>query len=176
MVTRLRAASVESVELWETGDVAVRRGDRKRINHPALGVVDINCQNLFSEDGRQRLQFFTAPAGSPAVEQLGLLGVLGIQGVRWRTVRTIHIGRKRHTRPVAGGTVLPAQPSEAGPRSMSVAEDRRRRTATPTTTTTSAAGNVAATTGANWSSTVATAAPATSDVRTAALRQGGRPA
>ena len=79
MVTRLRAASVEFVELWETGDVAVRRGDRKRINHPALGVVDINCQNLFSEDGRQRLQFFTAPAGSPSVEQLGLLGVLGIQ-------------------------------------------------------------------------------------------------
>lgn len=57
----------------------MRRGDRKRVNHPSLGTPDIHCQNLFSEDGRQRLQFFTAPAGSPAVDQLRLLGVIGIQ-------------------------------------------------------------------------------------------------
>jgi transcriptional regulator with XRE-family HTH domain len=79
MVARLRRASPEFAALWDTGDVAVRRGDRKRINHPALGVLDINCENLFSEDGRQRLQFFTAPAGSPAVEQLRLLDVIGTQ-------------------------------------------------------------------------------------------------
>lgn len=79
MVALLHRASPEFTELWRTGDVAVRRGDRKRVNHPELGVVDINCQNLFSEDGRQRLQFFTAPAGSPAVEQLRLLAVIGIQ-------------------------------------------------------------------------------------------------
>ncbi|WP_199444613.1 MmyB family transcriptional regulator [Umezawaea beigongshangensis] len=79
MLTRLRRASAEFTALWDSGDVAVRRGERKRINHPALGVLDINCQNLFSEDGRQRLQFFTAPAGSPAIEQLQLLGVIGIQ-------------------------------------------------------------------------------------------------
>ncbi|MFI7703176.1 hypothetical protein [Nonomuraea sp. NPDC049480] len=79
MVTRLRRASREFSELWETGDVAVRRGDRKRVIHPTLGVVEVHCQNLFSEDGRQRLQFFTAPAGSPAVEQLRLLTVIGVQ-------------------------------------------------------------------------------------------------
>ncbi|MFI5687661.1 helix-turn-helix domain-containing protein [Streptomyces sp. NPDC051636] len=79
MVALLHRASPEFTELWGTGDVAVRRGDRKRVNHPELGVVDINCQNLFSEDSRQRLQFFTAPAGSPAVEQLRLLAVIGIQ-------------------------------------------------------------------------------------------------
>jgi transcriptional regulator with XRE-family HTH domain len=79
MVDGLRRASAEFADLWDTGDVAVRRGERKRINHPELGVVDINCQNLFSEDGRQRLQFFTAPAGSPAIEQLKLLAVIGIQ-------------------------------------------------------------------------------------------------
>ncbi len=79
MVARLRRASAEFAELWDTGDVAVRRGDRKRIDHPTLGVLDVNCQNLFSEDGRQRLQFFTAPPGSPAVEQLRLLAVIGTQ-------------------------------------------------------------------------------------------------
>jgi hypothetical protein len=45
--------------------------------HPELGIVEIDCQNLSSEDGRQRLQFFTAAAGSPAVEQSQLLGVIG---------------------------------------------------------------------------------------------------
>lgn len=79
MVARLRRASSEFAELWDTGDVAVRRGERKRIVHPALGVVEINCQNLFSEDGRQRLQFFTAPAGGAAVDQLRLLAVIGSQ-------------------------------------------------------------------------------------------------
>ena len=79
LVTRLHQTGPEFVALWETGDVAVRRGDRKRIIHAELGVLDINCQNLFSEDGRQRLQFFTAPPGSPAVDQLRLLTVIGTQ-------------------------------------------------------------------------------------------------
>jgi transcriptional regulator with XRE-family HTH domain len=79
MVAHLRRASAEFARLWDTGDVAVRRGERKRVNHPELGVVDVECQNLFSEDGRQRLQFFTAPAGGPAVEQLSLLAVIGVQ-------------------------------------------------------------------------------------------------
>lgn len=87
MVRHLRRASAEFVELWDTGDVAVRRGDRKRIIHAELGVVDISCQNLFSEDGRQRLQFFTAPPGSPAVEQLRLLAVIGTQDMADTTSR-----------------------------------------------------------------------------------------
>ncbi len=77
MVARLLRTGDEFTDLWATGDVAVRRGDRKRVNHPTLGTLDVHCQNLFSEDGRQRLQFFTAPAGSPAVDQLQLLGVIG---------------------------------------------------------------------------------------------------
>ncbi|GAA3907895.1 MmyB family transcriptional regulator [Actinoplanes auranticolor] len=79
LVTRLHRTGREFAALWETGDVAVRRGERKRINHAELGVLDINCQNLFSEDGRQRVQFFTAPPGSPAVNQLQLLAVIGTQ-------------------------------------------------------------------------------------------------
>jgi transcriptional regulator with XRE-family HTH domain len=79
LVARLRRTGPEFTALWDTGDVAVRRGDRKRVNHPSLGTLDVHCQNLFSEDGRQRLQFFTAPPGSPAVDQLRLLGVIGVQ-------------------------------------------------------------------------------------------------
>ncbi|WP_434445504.1 helix-turn-helix domain-containing protein [Lentzea sp. E54] len=78
MVSRLRQVSEEFGALWDTGDVAVRRGEHKRIVHSELGVVDVHCQNLFSEDGRQRLQFFVAPPGSPAVDQLRLLDVIGV--------------------------------------------------------------------------------------------------
>jgi len=79
MVGRLRRSSTEFATLWGGATLPDWRGERKRIIHPALGVVEIDCQNLFSEDGRQRFQFYTAPPGSPAVEQLRLLGVIGTQ-------------------------------------------------------------------------------------------------
>ena len=79
LVTRLRAASDEFAALWDSGDVAVRRTVRKRIVHPSLGVLELDCQRLVSDDGRQRLLFFTAPPGSAAVGQLELLAVVGRQ-------------------------------------------------------------------------------------------------
>jgi hypothetical protein len=79
LVTRLRAASAEFRALWDSGDVAVRRTVRKRIVHPSLGVVELDCQRLVSDDGRQRLLFFTAPPGSHAAGQLELLSVVGRQ-------------------------------------------------------------------------------------------------
>ncbi|WP_243794416.1 hypothetical protein [Saccharopolyspora gloriosae] len=41
--------------LWADHDVAFRRNDRKRIVQPTLGLLEVNCLNLFSEDGLQRL-------------------------------------------------------------------------------------------------------------------------
>jgi transcriptional regulator with XRE-family HTH domain len=79
LVAALRAASEEFTGLWDSGDVAVRRSVHKRIVHPALGVLELDCQRLFSEDGRQRLLFFTAEPGSPAAGQLELLSVIGRQ-------------------------------------------------------------------------------------------------
>jgi transcriptional regulator with XRE-family HTH domain len=79
MVANLLRYSEEFGRLWERHDVAVRRQDRKRIVHPRLGVLDLNCLNLVSEDGLQRLLWFTAPPGTEAVEQLELLSVIGLQ-------------------------------------------------------------------------------------------------
>jgi transcriptional regulator with XRE-family HTH domain len=81
LVERLKVESGEFTELWDARDVAVRRSVRKRIVHPVLGVVEIDCQRLMSEDGRQRLLFFTAPVGSDAVGQLELLAVIGNQAL-----------------------------------------------------------------------------------------------
>lgn len=81
LVQELARRSPEFVALWERRDVAVRRQERKRIVHPSLGIIEVNCLNLFSEDGRQRLLWFTPAADTAAVEQLELLTVLGTQNL-----------------------------------------------------------------------------------------------
>jgi transcriptional regulator with XRE-family HTH domain len=81
MVAELLRSSPEFAELWNRHDVAVRRMYAKRIVHPALGVIDVNCLNLLSEDGRQRLLWFSPVAGTDAVEKLELLSVLGTQNL-----------------------------------------------------------------------------------------------
>lgn len=79
LVDQLHRDSPEFVELWRQRDVAVRRQDRKRIVHPDLGIIEVNCLILFSEDGRQRLLWFTPVPGSESANQLALLAVLGTQ-------------------------------------------------------------------------------------------------
>ena len=82
MVTDLTARSPEFAEYWERHDVAFRRKDRKRLIHPELGLLEVNCLNLFSEDGRQRLLWFTPAIGTDSVAKLDLLAVVGTQELR----------------------------------------------------------------------------------------------
>ncbi len=79
LVTELQARSEQFTALWNQHDVAVRRDDRKRIVHPSLGVIEVNCLNLFSEDGRQRLLWFAPAVGTDSVERLEVLSVIGLQ-------------------------------------------------------------------------------------------------
>ncbi|MEE4545172.1 helix-turn-helix transcriptional regulator [Streptomyces sp. V4-01] len=79
MVAALRQRDAEFAALWDEHDVALRRVDHKRIVHPALGVIELDCHSLFSEDGRQRLLWFTAPPGTRGASQLELLSVIGSQ-------------------------------------------------------------------------------------------------
>lgn len=79
IITELRQRSPEFTTLWDRHDVAVRRNDRKRIVHPTIGTIEVNCLNLFSEDNRQRLLWFTPAPGTPAIEQLELLRAVGTQ-------------------------------------------------------------------------------------------------
>ncbi len=79
MVAELRRRSEEFATLWDTHDVALRRSDHKRIVHPVLGIIELDCHHLFSEDGRQRLLWFSAPPGSEGAAQLELLSVIGTQ-------------------------------------------------------------------------------------------------
>ncbi|MGW7821631.1 helix-turn-helix transcriptional regulator [Streptomyces puniciscabiei] len=79
LVATLRRRSTEFAELWEEREVALRRTDHKRIVHPSLGVIELDCHSLFSEDGRQRLLWFSAPPGTEGAAQLELLQVIGTQ-------------------------------------------------------------------------------------------------
>ena len=81
LVEELLEGSAEFATLWAQHDVAVRRKDRKRIIHPALGTIEVNCLNLVSEDGRQRLLWFTPALGTDSAGALDLLAVVGSQRV-----------------------------------------------------------------------------------------------
>ncbi|WP_150462985.1 helix-turn-helix transcriptional regulator [Nesterenkonia ebinurensis] len=81
MIGELRTSSPEFAALWAEHDVAYRRNDRKRIIHPELGVIEVNCLNLFSEDNRQRLLWFTPVHGSDSADALDMLSVIGTQEI-----------------------------------------------------------------------------------------------
>jgi transcriptional regulator with XRE-family HTH domain len=77
LVESLLAQSEEFRTLWEKHDVAARLGEEKRIVHPELGVIEVQCQILRVNDESQRLLVFTATPGTPSAERLELLGVIG---------------------------------------------------------------------------------------------------
>lgn len=79
LVDRLTVASDEVAALWTEHDVAVRRGDRKRIVHPEVGVIDLLCEVLVGADGDQRLVVLFARPGTDAREKLDLLRIIGTQ-------------------------------------------------------------------------------------------------
>ena len=81
MIGALLDRSAEFATLWAAHDVAFRRDDRKRLNHPTLGLIQVNCLNLFSEDGRQRLLWFTPAVGTDSADLLDLLTVVGTQEI-----------------------------------------------------------------------------------------------
>ncbi|MCD4527275.1 helix-turn-helix domain-containing protein [Nocardioides sp. cx-173] len=81
LIADLLACSPEFAQAWAAHDVAFRRHDRKRLVHPSLGVLEVNCLNLVSEDGRQRLLWFTPAVGTDSADKLRLLEVVGSQQV-----------------------------------------------------------------------------------------------
>lgn len=85
LVAALRAESAEFAELWAQHEVAVRRGDRKRILHPAAGLIELDFDILATARQDQRLIVYSPAPGSDAVSQLELLAVLGQEDFAPRT-------------------------------------------------------------------------------------------
>jgi hypothetical protein len=77
LVERLLATSAEFAGLWAEHEVAVRRRDTKRFVHPAVGVVQVDCEVLATSDEGQRLVILCARPGTEDADRLRLVGVLG---------------------------------------------------------------------------------------------------
>jgi transcriptional regulator with XRE-family HTH domain len=79
LAAELRAASELFERLWTEHEVAVRRSDTKRIRHPVVGDMELDCEVLLSSRHDQRLIVYTARPGTEAHERLQLLRVVGMQ-------------------------------------------------------------------------------------------------
>ena len=65
LVDRLLAASTEFRDLWAEQDVQVRRSGQKRLHHPLVGRLDLDCEALHDPDRDQWIVLYTAAPGTP---------------------------------------------------------------------------------------------------------------
>ncbi|AKU16723.1 helix-turn-helix transcriptional regulator [Luteipulveratus mongoliensis] len=79
MVEALLQRSEEFAAVWARHEVAVRHADHKRIIHPQVGLLELDCETLVLPEADQRLVVLTASPGSAAYERLRLLRVIGEQ-------------------------------------------------------------------------------------------------
>ncbi|MEE1782572.1 helix-turn-helix transcriptional regulator [Streptomyces sp. SP17BM10] len=84
LVDRLLAVSAEFRELWARQDVSVSRSNRKRILHPVVGPLDLDCEALHDPRRDQWIILYTAAPGTPSHEALRLLKVVGSQDLAVR--------------------------------------------------------------------------------------------
>lgn len=79
LVAELRAGSEEFASLWAEHEVAVRRRSTKRFQHPLVGLLELDCEILLTQDGHHMLVIHTARPGTESYERLRLLRVVGLQ-------------------------------------------------------------------------------------------------
>lgn len=79
LIDRLRARSAEFRGFWAEHDVQVGRSARKRLLHPDLGPLELDCDTLLVPERDQRVVLYTAAPGSASAEALRLLQVIGTQ-------------------------------------------------------------------------------------------------
>jgi hypothetical protein len=69
----------EFAGLWDRHEVAVRRQSRPRVQHPAMGLLELDGETLLPPAEDQRLVLLTAPPGSPTAGRRELSRVVGQQ-------------------------------------------------------------------------------------------------
>ncbi|MEU8934392.1 helix-turn-helix transcriptional regulator [Streptomyces sp. NPDC048409] len=79
LIAELLAGSEEFARLWADHEVAVRRATVKRFLHPAVGLLELDCEVLLNADTHQQLVVHTARPGTASHERLQLLRVVGLQ-------------------------------------------------------------------------------------------------
>jgi transcriptional regulator with XRE-family HTH domain len=77
----LLARSPEFAALWSDHEIGLHHPPEKRLQHPEVGVMTLQCQLLYDLDQLQMLLVFTATPGSESYEKLQLLSVIGRERV-----------------------------------------------------------------------------------------------
>ena len=81
MVEALLRESPEFVKLWAEHEVRSTHAREKRLQHPEVGVMDVECQFLIDPEQGQTLLVLTATPGTVSYERLQLLSVIGTQEI-----------------------------------------------------------------------------------------------
>jgi transcriptional regulator with XRE-family HTH domain len=84
LVDRLSGASADFRARWAEQDVDVLRSTSKRIRHPEVGWLDLDCEALHDPQRDQWIILYTAAPGTPSHEALRLLKVVGTQDLTSR--------------------------------------------------------------------------------------------
>ncbi|MCV7423764.1 helix-turn-helix domain-containing protein [Mycobacterium yunnanensis] len=77
----LLECSPEFTELWHRHEIVDSYDQAKRILHPELGLLELQCQVLTDPDQGHSLLVFTATPGTPSHGNLALLTVVGHQSL-----------------------------------------------------------------------------------------------
>lgn len=81
IVDALLADSPEFAELWESHEVRPEHPKEKRLQHPEVGVMELQCQVLQDPHQGQVLLVLTATPGTESHDKLALLSVIGTQDI-----------------------------------------------------------------------------------------------
>jgi len=79
----LTRQSEEFRELWKAHEVGITPKEVKRYNHPAVGLLELNCQILQDPVQSHSLLVYTATPGSRSHENLQLLSAADAQPPTW---------------------------------------------------------------------------------------------
>lgn len=81
LITELIEGSAEFRSLWDAQLVEVSPSTTKRIDHPTVGPIELDCEALHDPSRDQWVIIYTARPGTPAHDALQLLRVLGVESM-----------------------------------------------------------------------------------------------
>ncbi|MBV9365447.1 MAG: helix-turn-helix domain-containing protein [Solirubrobacterales bacterium] len=79
LISDLRTRSHRFEELWNSHELRLGHAKEKRFNHPEVGALTLDCDDLVIQGSDLRLVVFTAAPGSSSARALQLLGAIGLQ-------------------------------------------------------------------------------------------------
>jgi transcriptional regulator with XRE-family HTH domain len=81
LIDALLATGEEFTEIWERHEVGLRHPMTKRLIHPQVGLLEVDCETMATAEEGQSLVILGASPGTEAYGKLELLRVLGDQDV-----------------------------------------------------------------------------------------------